>query len=169
MLTFNDHSEHPIDAKGRLAIPARYRHAWDPVRDGGHWVCVPWPGSGGGVGAGGEAIGTLRLFTASTFASLASRYGGSLTPSTMEAELELTLFSLAKNLEMDAEGRVVLPPKHLAMTGIGKKVVVAGVQNRLEIHDAAVWDAMEIDRFRRLPGLIRTIEIERRGMGGLSP
>lgn len=158
-MLFTDHSEHPIDAKGRLAIPARYRNAWDVQRDGPCWMCVPWTGSNG-------QLGTIRLYTYNTFQALSARYGGSLTPSSDEAQLELTLFSFAKQLEMDGEGRVVLPSKYLAMTGVGqaagKKVVVAGVQNRLEIHDAAAWDAMELERFKSLPGLIERIERARR-------
>ena len=43
-MLFTGHSEHTIDAKLRLAIPAKYRNNLTPERDGLAWFCVPWPG-----------------------------------------------------------------------------------------------------------------------------
>ncbi len=40
---FTGYSEHTIDAKQRLAIPAKYRAQWDDKRDGTAWYGVPWP------------------------------------------------------------------------------------------------------------------------------
>lgn len=154
-MLFTGHSEHPIDAKGRLAVPARYRNAWDQATDGPCWVCMPWPGA--------TEIGTLRLYTFNTFSALSSKYGNSLTPGEDEGELELTLFSLAVQLEMDNEGRVALPKRHLEMSGVGRDVVVVGVRNRLEVHAKSAWNAREMERFKRLPSLIERIERKHAG------
>ena len=54
-LLFIGTSEHSIDPKQRLAIPAKYRNQWDANKDGTAWVVIPWPG------------GILRLYTEADF------------------------------------------------------------------------------------------------------
>ncbi|MCW5764492.1 MAG: hypothetical protein KIT68_00785 [Phycisphaeraceae bacterium] len=151
---FTGYSEHQIDPKQRLAIPAKYRNQWDPSRDGGAWYCVPWPD------------GHLRLYTESTFTELARRGETSLTPGQLEAELESTLFGFAERLEMDSAGRIALPKRHLELTGLKSDVVVVGARVRLEVRDRAAWQKQSEDRFKQLPGLIAQIEAYRRGHGG---
>mgnify|MGYP000998081643 CR=1 FL=1 len=89
-MLFTGHSEHSIDSKLRLAVPARYRNLWDPARDGGAWVCIPWP------------TGHLRLYTEATFSRMAEQGEMSLTPDETTAELETSLYGLAERLEMDS-------------------------------------------------------------------
>ena len=62
-MLFTGYSEHSIDSKLRLAIPAKYRNQWDSVRDGNAWFCIPWPS------------GLLRLYTESQFNRLAEAMG----------------------------------------------------------------------------------------------
>jgi MraZ protein len=148
---FTGHSEHAIDSKLRLAIPAKYRSQWDPARDGMAWFCVPWPG------------GILRLYTERTFQDLAERGSGqhSLTPGEEEADLEADLYGFAERLEMDAAGRVTLPKSHLELTGLSNEVVIVGARNRLEIRDRAKWVESTKDRFAKLPALVARIEAKK--------
>lgn len=153
-MLFTGYTELSIDAKGRLAIPAKYRNAWNPTRDGGAWFCVPWPG------------GVLRLYTESAFERMASLEDDSLTPSPDQAELDVNFFSQAERLEMDGSGRIMLPKRHLARVGLAQEglpspVAVVGARNRLEIRRRDDWDSSEEDRFERMPELVERIEKNR--------
>lgn len=150
-MLFTGASEVTIDAKGRLAIPAKYRNAWDPVRDGGAWFCVPWPG------------GWLRLYTESAFESMSKRLGDSLTASSQRSRLDTVLFGNAERLEMDGAGRIMLPKRHLRLTGLPSEVMVVGARNRLEVWSREAWEGREVEDFNRLSELIDGMEGE--GLG----
>jgi len=146
---FTGFAECTIDAKMRLAIPAKHRAAWNEKRDGAGWYCVPWPG------------GVLRLFTESRFNQLAEQAPQTLTPEADEADLEASLYGLAERLEMDSAGRVTLPRSHIEFAGLTTDVVVVGVRTRLEVHDRAAWLREVPNRFARLPALVAQIESRR--------
>ena len=149
-MLFTGHSEHTIDAKLRLAIPAKYRARLDPATDGVSWYSVPYPG------------GVIRLYTQARFETLAHNAPDSLTPGEDEAELEASLFGHAEQLEMDAAGRITLPRHHLDLAGLtSRDVVIVGARNRLEIRDRASWQAGAGARFARLPTLVARIEAKR--------
>lgn len=151
-------SEHAIDGKLRLAVPARYRNLWRQERDGDAWMCLPWP------------TGHLRLYTEGRFTQLAEQRGGSLTPDETEADVETTLFGLAERLEPDTAGRVSLPKRHLEMVGLPSEapieVVVVGAGTRLEVWGKERWTSEEQARFKRLPELIRQLESGKHGGDG---
>ncbi len=134
-------SEHTIDPKQRLAIPAKYRNQWDPNRDGTAWVAIPWPGS------------VIRLYTSGDFEKLSSSAPNTLTPGRAATDFEASFFGFAERLDMDSNGRVTLPKKHLDLTKLGSEVVIVGARNRLEIRDKARWLAEELQRFERLDAL----------------
>lgn len=150
-MLFTGFSEHTIDAKQRLAIPAKYRNQWHPQRDGGAWICVPWP------------TGHLRLYTEAVFARLSETDPGSLTPDDDQAGLESDLYGFAERIEMDGSGRITLPRLHLDLTGLGNEVVVVGAKNRLEVRGRAEWTASMKERFERLPELARKMQARRNG------
>lgn len=149
-MLFSGHSDHTIDAKLRLAIPAKYRNQLDPERDGSAWFCVPWPG------------GVLRLYVEKQFQELAAQSPQSLTPDEDEADLESHLFGFAERLEMDGQGRIGIPRQHLDLAGLtSSEVVIVGARNRLEVRDRAAWLAGQQERFAKLPALVARIEAKR--------
>ncbi len=150
-MLFTGHSEHSIDAKQRVSIPAKVRNQWDQDRDGSAWYSVPWP------------RGCVRLYTEKEFKNLASRHSATLTPGEEESELELQLFGLAERIEMDSAGRVALPKTHLELTGLKSDVVIVGVLNRLEIWDRTSWKSKLEERFNALPHLVARIEAKKSG------
>lgn len=127
-MVFTGQSDHLIDAKGRLAIPAKYRREdWGTGLPGSAWYCIPWPS------------GHLRLYTEATFNLLAQQQAGTLTPDEDVAEMERLLYGAAERLETDAQGRVVLPGWHRTETNIGNEVTIVGARDRIEIHGRAAW------------------------------
>lgn len=108
------------------------------------------------------------MYTEKRFEELASRVTGTLAPDADQAALDVTLFSAAERLEMDATGRVRIPKRHLDLLGLGSEVIVAGARDRLEVHDRATWQAQEKERWTGLPSLVAKIESKRLGGGPTS-
>lgn len=138
-MIFTGFAELTIDAKQRLAIPAKFRGLLNPATDGNAWYCIPWAGQG------------LMLYTEATYHQLASRAEGTLTPGEDEQDFESSLFGLTERLEMDSAGRITLPKLFLELTKLTSEVVVVGSRYRLEVKDKALWTAGIQERFARLP------------------
>ncbi|MBI1191372.1 MAG: hypothetical protein GC200_11915 [Tepidisphaera sp.] len=146
-MIFTGFAELTIDAKQRLAIPAKFRALLNPERDGNAWFCIPWPGQG------------LMLFTEPMFNQLASRGEGTLTPGEDEQEFESSLYGLTERLEMDSAGRITIPKLHTELTKLGNDVVVVGSRYRLEVKDKATWTAGISGRFERLALQARRLKV----------
>lgn len=153
-MLFVGNSDHTIDAKQRLAVPAKFRAGWDTKKDGTAWYCIPWP------------TGHLRLYTEGQFTEMAEAQQSTLTPAEEEAGLDTTMYGLAERLEMDSTGRITIPKSLLEMTGLTTEVVVVGARARLEVHDKARWAANLSERFKQLPDLISKINEKRSAFRG---
>ncbi len=150
-MLFTGTSEHTIDAKLRLAIPAKYRHKWCAEHDGGAWYCFPW------------ATGQLRLYTEVLFTKLAQPRDedSKLAPDPDLALLKSRLFGLTERLEMDSAGRIQIPKLHLEMIGLagaGSEVAVVGAGDHLEIWDGPTWNASLKSNFNALPDLAARVQ-----------
>jgi MraZ protein len=154
---FTGHSEHTIDSKSRLAIPAKFRNQVDVEREGQVWYCVAWPD------------GSLRLYTQKRFEQLAEQAEQTLTPDEASAQFEALFFGLTERVEMDEKGRVPLPRMLLENVGLapGAEIVVVGARNRLEIRRRDQWQAGLKEKFEQLPALVARMETRRmRGTQG---
>jgi len=145
---FTGQAEITIDAKQRLAVPAKFRARLPEGET--NWFCVPC--LEGGV---------LRLIPESVFEAQASQLEDSLMPGRDAAELDTTFFGSAEFLEMDASGRVRLPKLHLDVLEMPSEVMVVGARSRLEIHPRAAWQARMTERLRGMQSLIE--RSDRRG------
>lgn len=141
-----------IDAKGRLAIPARYRNLLGTEETG--WFTIPWPD------------GSLRVYPERVFEELAGLIESSLLPDQDTAELELAFFGSAERVEMDSAGRITLPRRHVALAGLPSEVVVVGSRNMLVVRDRSAWAASDEARFRSLQAMVERTEGRRRGGPG---
>ena len=107
--------EHTIDDKNRLTLPARFR---DALADG--------------VVLTRGLDDCLDVFARADWEPL--------DPFSKEArELKRFFFSAASDAELDKQGRVLVPPALHRHARLGREVVVAGVNDRLEIWDRAAW------------------------------
>lgn len=121
-MIFTGHYEHTIDAKNRLAIPRKYRGRLDPEKDGPGFVLAP-----------GKLANSLWLYTEREFEALASRAKSTLIPDEDQYFFDRIFFPLAEYVDIDTQGRVLLPEKMLEMSGVGKEVMVCGVRDHIEI------------------------------------
>ena len=113
---------HNLDEKGRLAIPVKFR---DDLAKGAV------------VTRGLDTA--LFLFTKEEWGKLAEKLAAlPLGQSNSRAFARLMLAG-AMDVDLDKQGRVVLPEYLRSYAGLTKPVVVAGLYNRLEIWERDDW------------------------------
>jgi MraZ protein len=115
--------EHTIDDKNRLTLPARFREELgaDVVVTRGLDEC-------------------LNVFPRGEWDRMVGDQLGALDPFSREArEMERYFYSGAVEVDVDRQGRVMIPGPLSAYAKLGREVVVAGVRNRLEVWDREAW------------------------------
>ena len=131
------------DDKNRIIIPAKMRKAAGPQGEEGYYVtrgideCI--------------VIQTVARFEQVSAASADT----SIRQTEAGRRLEREIYSNAEFAKCDRQGRLLLPAELLADLGIGKEVVVAGVNDRIEVWDRAKW---EEDRKKSKPDIGKNAE-----------
>ncbi|MEX0875976.1 MAG: hypothetical protein WD114_00830 [Phycisphaerales bacterium] len=143
-MPFTGQAEGTIDAKQRLAIPAKFRNRWSPEDDGPTWFCVPWP-----------QTGSLRLYTEKMHNELftAGRRDPSLTPDEDQAELDVILHSVTEQVDIDSNNRIRLPAWQVEHLNLPREVIVLGAGDRLEIRARDAWQNEFSDRIAKMAAL----------------
>lgn len=114
---------HTIDDKGRVAIPMKFRGeiAHGAVVTRGLDNC-------------------LFLYPKHEWEKLSDKLGSlPMSKANTRAFVRLMLAG-AMEVELDTQGRTVIPDYLRQYAGVKKNIVVAGVLNRLEIWDAHAWE-----------------------------
>jgi MraZ protein len=125
LVPFRGTFDHTLDAKNRLTVPVRYRAA---LADG---VVLAMPVDQN------PCIGVWRPDDYASYTTSALADLPALSP--RRAELERFFFGGSHDAELDAAGRIMVPP-HLRESGkLQKDVVVVGVGGHLELWDKATW------------------------------
>jgi MraZ protein len=115
--------EHTIDDKNRLTLPAKFRQAFAD-----------------GVVVTRGLDGCLFAFRRADWDRLVESRLATLDPLSEEGRrLNRFFFSGAAEAELDKQGRVMVPGPLIEHASLGRDVVVAGVNDRLEIWDRAAW------------------------------
>ena len=122
-MAFRGHFEHSLDAKNRLSIPARFR-----------------PSFSAGTVLAKDPEPCIAIWTPDTHESIIGRALGGLNPMGSEYR-KLSRFYQGNSfeIELDASGRVTLPPPLLTHAVIEKEVVVVGVGDHLEVWCKERW------------------------------
>lgn len=129
-MVFTGTYEHSIDAKNRLAVPSEVRSLLS-VQQGESQSIHLFVMLGEGQ--------VLCLYTEAGFEQRAAELDHSeLDPDQLLA-YERLMFSLARRVEVDKQGRVRLPENLLKMAELGPDVVLIGVKDHLEIRDRQAW------------------------------
>lgn len=142
-MVFTGTYEHVIDAKNRLAIPADVRDLL--FRAAGHDVRGEVRGELRGQEKSAVLYVTLGegqalcLYTEQGFEQRAAELDKSELDADELLAYERVMFSLASRIELDKQGRVLLPENLLKMAGLKTEVVLIGVKDHLEIRDRAAW------------------------------
>ena len=113
---------HTIESKGRLAIPPRFR---EELRSGG---VITW-----------GLDGCLFLFPDSFWQKLSKKLASLPLTSAPARNLVRHLVQSASPLNLDSQGRTLIPEHLRQQTQLKKQVVVAGALTRVEIWDRDIY------------------------------
>ena len=116
--------QHSIDEKGRVAVPVKFRKALE---------------KGAVVTRGLDKC--LFLYPAKEWEAQAVQIAKLSIAKSDNRAFNRHMLSGAMDVEIDKQGRIVIPDYLREFGGIGKKVTVAGLYNRIEIWDTEKWDA----------------------------
>ncbi|MDD5939349.1 MAG: division/cell wall cluster transcriptional repressor MraZ [Lachnospiraceae bacterium] len=125
--SFNGIYRHTLDAKGRLSVPSRFRDIL---------------GSRFMIGEGTDDC--LLIYTMDDWKLFMDKLK-SLPTNTNEDAIELIRYYGSRTLEVeiDRQGRIILPQQLRKAAGIDRNVVFVGRIDRAELWDEAAFDAHE--------------------------
>lgn len=128
-----------LDAKGRIAIPTRYRDDLQDCCDRQLVVTV-----GVNEKCMGER-GCLWLYPLPEWEKLEQTIIKLPTLNKMAGRLKRFLIGNATECEMDTQGRLLLPEKLREFAGMDKHIILVGQLNKFEIWNEQAWQAKEQD------------------------
>jgi len=117
--------EHAIDAKGRMAVPAKFRTQMDrgAVISKGMGTCL--------------SIYTMERWEQKSDELIANKSSDELR------DFERRIYPSASELELDAQGRIIIPAKLRAYANLEAEVTIAGVRDHFEIWDRTAWQTYQ--------------------------
>ncbi len=121
-----------LDSKGRVVVPARYRDALLAVA-GGRVVVTADPGR------------CLLLYPLPEWEPIEKKLTGLSGFNPQIRALQRLLVGHAHELDMDAAGRILLPPMLRQFAGLEKSVVLVGQGAKLEMWNEERWQD-EVDQ-----------------------
>ena len=114
--------EHTMDDKGRVAVPARFREAL---------------GDGIVITRGFEKC--LMAFPRERWDQLSQQVSALPLGQTDARNLRRLLFSGAQDLQLDRQGRILIPQNLREYAGLNVQAIVAGLNTHFEIWSAERW------------------------------
>lgn len=117
--------EHNIDAKGRMAVPARFRLQMDrgAIISKGMGTC-------------------LSIYTTERWEQRSNELVSDMSSDELR-DFERRVYPSASEIELDTQGRIVIPAKLRAYATLSNEVTIAGVRDHIEIWDRAAWQAYQ--------------------------
>lgn len=116
--------KHTIDEKGRMAVPVKFRAALNhnAIITRGLDHC-------------------LYVFTATEWEVMAQKIKALPMTQANSRAFQRLMLAGAMEVEIDTQGRVLLPDYLRTYAGLKKQAVIAGVYNRMEIWDEDAWNS----------------------------
>jgi len=116
-----------LDSKGRLAVPSSHREALH-VQAEGRLVVTAHP------------HGCLLLYARPAWEPIRDRIMSYSSFDRQTSMLQRLLVGFAKDVDMDAAGRVLLAPELRKYAALDKQVMLVGQGSHFEIWSAEAWD-----------------------------
>lgn len=117
--------EHTIDTKGRVAVPAKFRTQMNrgAVVSKGMGTCL--------------SVYTLDRWEEKSNELVAGRASEELR------DFERRIYPSASEIELDGQGRMVIPAKLRVYAKLEGEATVVGVRDHFEIWNRAIWQAYQ--------------------------
>lgn len=115
-----------LDAKGRLAVPARYRERL-AVRCNGQLICTV------------DQDHCLLLYPLPDWEEIERKLMRLSSFNQSTRRLQRLMVGYASELEMDGHGRVLVPRELREFAGLDRQVMLLGQGNKFEIWDEQRW------------------------------
>ncbi len=126
---FRGSNEINMDAKGRMAVPSRYRDALQDQSDGQLVATIDIEDR------------CLFLYPLPAWQEIETQIARLPTFNPDTRRLQRLLIGHARELELDGNGRVLIPPELRAYAGLEKQVVLVGQGHRFELWSTDHWNA----------------------------
>lgn len=118
-----------LDAKGRLAVPARYRETLVAQCDGQLVITI------------NHELRCLWMYPLDVWEEVESKLVKLPALSPVTQRLKRLLIGHATDCEVDGSGRVLVPPPLREYGELTKRVMLVGQGNKFEIWDEDLWNA----------------------------
>ena len=124
-----------LDAKGRVAIPAKYRDALVPP------PVAPEPAAepSGALVLTVDPSRCLLLYPRAAWEPIQTRLMGLSSFNEPIRRLQRLLVGYAEDVDLDAAGRILVSSELRAYAGLGHRVVLVGQGNKFELWDEPRW------------------------------
>jgi len=119
-----------LDSKGRLAIPTRYRDELVRTANGQMVITVDM-----------DRDHSLLLYPLPEWEVIERKLVKLPSFNAQARRLQRLLIGHATEVELDGNGRILLPPPLREFAGLDKAVVMIGQGNKFEIWDDTKWNA----------------------------
>jgi MraZ protein len=116
-----------LDSKGRMAIPTRYREQLEQISNGKAVVTV-------------DRDHCLLLYPLPDWEEIERKLVRLPSLNKQARRLQRLLIGHATEVELDAQGRIVLPAPLRAFANLEKDIVLIGQGNKFEIWDEPTWN-----------------------------
>jgi len=116
-----------LDSKGRMAMPARYRERLEEVCQGQLVITV-------------DRDHCLLMYPLREWELIERKLVALPSLNPQARRLQRLLIGHATECELDANGRILLPPPLREFAGLDKRVVMIGQGNKFEIWDEERWN-----------------------------
>ncbi|HEY2389057.1 MAG TPA: division/cell wall cluster transcriptional repressor MraZ [Candidatus Binatia bacterium] len=123
--------DHTLDAKGRISVPAQFR---DVLLGDPRLVVAPHTVYGQRC---------LDLYPHSEWQKLLDKFAALPRFNATATKFEMGYLARAHRCELDAAGRILLPPVLRQHAGLKKDAVFLGVLSRFRVMDADGWMKVE--------------------------
>jgi len=126
---FRGENKVTLDAKGRFAMPTRYRDAIQEDANGQLIVTIDY------------ADTCLLIYALPDWEEIESKLSKLPALNPVARSVQRLMLGHATELELDAQGRILVPPNLREYAGLSRDVVLSGQGKRFELWDELQWVA----------------------------
>ena len=119
-----------LDAKGRMAIPAKFRKHLDVCCEGRLVITID------------HSDHCLQVYPLPEWETVEQKLSALPSLNPQVRRLKRMLLGYATECEMDSNGRILLPAKLREFAGLDKNIVMIGQGNKFELWDEQAWNTL---------------------------